>query len=122
MYGGEGNCFVFVYGTLMRGERAHSFLSGAEYAGEYMLIGYDIYDLGRYPGIVPAEGGTVFGEAYRVDKDMLTEMDAYEGEGSLYFRRTVTVENELGRLEAFVYVYARPISGKRIESGKWKER
>ena len=118
----EMSCSVFVYGTLMRGERAHSYLDKAEYSGEYLLRDHEMYDLGRYPAIVPAEGGVVYGEVYRIARDMLVDMDSYEGEGYLYNRKTVTVENDGGRLEAFVYVYAKEIYGKRIAGGRWKER
>ena len=113
---------VFVYGTLMRGERAHDFLNDAVFEGEYLLRGFAIYDLGRYPGIAPLEGGAVYGEVYSVVPDMLRQMDEYEEEGSLYHRRTVTVENEGGRLSAFVYVYAHEVPDRPIESGRWKDR
>ena len=116
------SCNVFVYGTLMRGERAHSYLKGAVFMGEYLLRDHEMYDLGRYPAIAPADGGVVYGEVYGITPDMLVEMDSYEGEGFLYNRKTVNVENEGGRLEAFVYVYARELYGKKIEGGRWKER
>ena len=118
----SNECYVFVYGTLMRGEPAHSYLEGAVFMGEYLLRGHEMYDLGRYPAIVPAEGGVVYGEVYRITPDMLADMDAYEDEGSLYYRKTVAVENAGGRLEAFVYVYAKEPNGKRIESGRWNKR
>ena len=118
----SNECYVFVYGTLMRGEPAHSYLEGAVFMGEYLLRGHEMYDLGRYPAIVPAEGGVVYGEVYGITPDMLADMDSYEGEGYLYNRKTVTVENEGGRLEAFVYVYAKELYGRRINCGRWKDR
>ena len=116
------SCNVFVYGTLMRGERAHSYLDGAVFMGEYLLRNHEMYDLGRYPAIVPAPGGVVYGEVYRITSDMLVNMDSYEGEGYLYYRKTVKVENKGVRLEAFVYVYAKEPYGKRIDGGRWNER
>lgn len=113
---------VFVYGTLMRGERAHSFLSGATYIGEYCLKDYAMYNLGWFPGICPSAGDCVFGELYQVDSKMLSEMDVYEGEGSLYHRTPVIVENGSEKLEALAYVYARKAIGNKIEGGKWNER
>lgn len=120
--GGAEKSRVFVYGTLMRGERAHAFLEGAVYEGEYRLRDYAIFDLGRYPGIIPRPGCCVFGEVYSVDAVMLRKMDEYEEEGSLYFRETVTAENAAGELQAFAYVYASEIKGELIESGSWKIR
>ena len=87
---------VFVYGTLMQGQRANHMLAGARYAGKCKLHSYAMYHLGRYPGIVPCEGETVFGELYYVNSEMLAAMDDYEEEGSLYLRRTVQVLTEDG--------------------------
>jgi gamma-glutamylcyclotransferase (GGCT)/AIG2-like uncharacterized protein YtfP len=67
---------------------------------------------GAYPGIVPQEGESVVGEVYRVPADRLPELDAYEGEGSLYHRRTVTVEREGSRVPAQAYVYAHRPAGE----------
>ena len=112
----EDMSYVFVYGTLMRNQRAHHMLSGARYAGECKLHSYAMYDLGRYPGIVPCPGAAVFGELYQVTQAMLAKMDEYEEEGSLYRRVTVRVENERGSCEAEAYVYLRDVSGcRRLE-------
>ena len=110
---------VFVYGTLMRGESAHSYLSEAAFVGEYRLRDYAIYNLGRYPGIRPKKGSVVYGEVYAVDDGMLKEMDRYEGEGSLYHRTPVVVENETESVSAVAYVYAREIRGGEIAEGRW---
>ena len=72
---------VFVYGTLMRGQRASHMLCGAVYGGKAQLKDYAMYHLGRYPGIVACPGETVFGELYYVSEAMLAQMDEYEEEG-----------------------------------------
>ena len=99
-------CAVFVYGTLMCGQRASRFLDGCTRFGRYLLRGYAMYDLGRYPGIIEQAGETVVGEVYLVPVERIPKLDAYEGEGSLYHRRTVTVEHDGSCLPAQVYVYA----------------
>lgn len=110
---------VFVYGTLMRGEGAHFYLSKAKFAGEYRLRDFAIFNLGWYPGIRPRKGGVVYGEVYAVDDGMLRDMDRYEGEGSLYHRTPVTVENDKERIDAVAYVYAQEIGGNEIAGGRW---
>ena len=110
---------VFVYGTLMRGEGAHSYLSKAKFVGEYRLRDYAIYNLGWYPGIRPKADSVVYGEVYAVDDRMLKEMDRYEGEGSLYHRTPVVAENEAGTVDAVAYVYAKEIRGNEIAGGRW---
>lgn len=107
----ENRHAVFVYGTLMRGQRAHHMLETSEYAGVYSLQDYAMYHLGRYPGIVARPGEVTVGEVYFVTDDMLRSMDEYEDEGYLYHRRTVTVTQGEQRLEVQVYVYALSVEG-----------
>ena len=72
---------VFVYGTLMSGQRAHHFLEGGTLFGTWRLHGYAMYNLGRYPGIVKNEGHHVIGEVYEIPNTLLARMDEYEEEG-----------------------------------------
>lgn len=113
---------IFVYGTLMRGERAHSYLADAKFVGEYCLKDYALYNLGWYPGIRAKKGNKVFGEVYEISADKLPGMDAYEGEGHLYRRTPVVVENENGRIDVQAYVYTHEIFGGIIKGGNWKTR
>ena len=110
---------VFVYGTLMRGQRAHHMLTGAVFAGEYELRDHAMYDLGRYPGIVPCAGEKVFGEVYFVSKAMLAQMDEYEEEGSLYRRVPVELVGKEGVISAQAYVYNRKVTGCKLLRCAW---
>lgn len=112
---------VFVYGTLMSGQPAAHYMEGCTLLGRYCLRDYAMYDLGRYPGIVEQKGETVVGEVYRIPVDRLPEMDAFEGEGSLYHRRTVTVEREGGSVAAQAYIYAHRPNGKLLRE-PWGSR
>ena len=80
---------IFVYGTLMRGQRAHQYLQDCECIGNGLLRGYAMYDLGSFPGIVPEEAGMTVGEIYRIPAEMVQQLDRYESEGSLYYRIAV---------------------------------
>lgn len=104
---------LFVYGTLMKsGHMGSSYLDDEEFIGKYVLKGYDLYDIGHFPGIVKGEG-RVKGELYRVTLNKLTDIDRYEGEGSLYRRKMVQVQNEnKENINAFVYVYNKSVTGK----------
>lgn len=110
---------VFVYGTLMQGQRANHMLSGARFAGKVQLNDHAMYHLGRYPGIVPCPGETVWGELYYVNAEMLAKMDEYEEEGSLYLRRRVQVLGEDGAYEAQAYLYNRDVTGCRLLRRPW---
>lgn len=81
---------IFVYGTLMNGQRAHDRLNGAKYLGKAVLRDYEMFSLGEFPGIQPHLGSSVVGELYEVDEDMLSMIDSYEGEGSIYNRETIS--------------------------------
>ena len=110
---------VFVYGTLMRGQRASAFLQNAEYVGEFCLADYVMYNLGSYPGIKPQKGACVPGELYLVDDKTLERMDRYEGNGDLYNRVNVMVTAGTRTEPAQVYVYARSVEGKPLVQGRW---
>ena len=109
---------IFVYGTLMRGERASYMLDDYEYCGTFCLKDYAMYNVSTYPGIKSKKGECVVGEVYLVDDACIQRMDEYEEEGSLYIRKLVNVENASGNMEAFVYVYNHESIGPVIHS-KW---
>ena len=95
---------VFLYGTLMRGERAHRLLHGrAEFVGDGSVAGR-LVSLGRYPGLV-AGRGRVRGEVWRLSApEVLRTLDEYEGYN--FRRSTALVTLARGRrLRAMVYRY-----------------
>lgn len=124
---------VFFYGTLMSGfkrpgrDRIDSKLSPV---GRGWILAA-LFDLGLYPGAVPASDAKVWGEVHRMtDSDaVLRELDAIEGfsegepDASLYMRVSTPVTLEDGRLEtAWTYFYNAPLGGaQRIESGNYLE-
>lgn len=96
--------YVFTYGTLMRDERNHHLLQDEDYFSDGSIEGYYMFNLGRYPGILPGKG-TILGELYLIDDETLAKLDILEEEGSLYSRIKSTVYTSTGIYEAFVYVY-----------------
>ena len=130
---------VFVYGTLMPGERnAHVAQRGGQFtARPARLSGFKLFDLHpeNYPGItsgIPTQGvqGHVLTYGAADWEHALTFLDALEGlhdTPPLYTREKVQVEFEDGqRAGAWVYVYARPerlqFPGVHfIEDGDWRK-
>ena len=110
---------IFVYGTLMNGQRANGYLDGAEFKGSFCLNGYAMYDLGSFPGIVEKENESVVGEVYAITEDMLPMMDRYEGEGSLYIRREVIVERDDEKVIAWAYIYNHSVDTRSLKRSKW---
>ena len=112
---------LFVYGTLMRGERAAGMLADGIYKGEYVLDDYAMYDLGSFPGIIEEEGEKVIGEVFEIPDTIIPRLDCYEGEGDLYKRTVVSVKGEDPSIDkALAYVYLGKGKGSIIRT-KWNE-
>ncbi|HQT59796.1 MAG TPA: gamma-glutamylcyclotransferase [Acidiphilium sp.] len=120
---------VFVYGTLLSGERRAAALTGAvrPASATGMLV-----DLGSFPALIPTGEGRVEGE-YVVPEDLpetLKELDMIEGADPNcgtdgFYRRTVLwVEVDGGRRPAWAYVQSDRQAGHlpRIRSGSWRNR
>lgn len=75
---------LFVYGTLMKNERAHDLLGNSKSLGDAFIKGYKKIDMVYYPGIVVCENEKVEGEAYIIDEETKSKIDVYEGEGYLF--------------------------------------
>ncbi|MFW6300840.1 MAG: gamma-glutamylcyclotransferase family protein [Oceanicaulis sp.] len=120
---------IAVYGLLRAGEvgfeqfgLAHAFRD----AGPCVLKG-ELFDLGRYPGLVQGEG-RVIGELFEVlDPSVMARLDAWEDywpddpARSRYERRKLRLLKP--QTEAWVYVWILGLDGaRRIESGDWFRR
>lgn len=114
---------LFVYGTLKRGNRNHSLLEKSEFVGSASTKG-SLYDTGPYPIMVPTITGIVFGEVYKINYDLLTELDEHEGVPyNIYKRisRNVIVLSTKEVLRAYVYVQpsSNVIGMQEVVSGLW---
>ena len=107
---GAGGAALFVYGTLLDGERLHA-LTGRRFRGRpATLEGFArVTATHGYPTIVPAAGGRVDGLLLEdVDAQSLAALDAYEDAGRLYARRPVEVVTGGRRVACEVYVSLTP--------------
>jgi gamma-glutamylcyclotransferase (GGCT)/AIG2-like uncharacterized protein YtfP len=127
------NARLFVYGTLLS---AAGHPMGTRLRREARLVGPAtiegrLYSLGRYPGLVEADGaaGPVYGELYalRTPAVTLKWLDTYEGilpgkpEESPYERLVRPVRPESGEtVDAWVYLYRRSVRLRpEVEDGRW---
>ncbi|ARP80968.1 gamma-glutamylcyclotransferase [Bordetella genomosp. 8] len=106
--------YVFVYGTLRRGEindlaraAARAGLPAPEYAGVASVTGR-LYDFGDWPGLLPdADGVPVTGDVYRIDPALLPVMDAIEeydpAGGSCFVRRPIRLTVDGRALDCYYY-------------------
>ena len=105
---------LVVYGLLRRGGAMSPYLRRAKFIGKVILKGFDLFDCGEYPGIVPGDG-KVIGELYELHECDLVE----KFEPSLYCRKKIFI----GGCFAWIYVYDDDVkSCKLIPSGDWFAR
>ena len=111
---------VFVYGTLISGERNAHWAGNARRQKAWTLG--TIYDTGcRFPAFVKRGRTHVKGEVLTVDDDGFRSMDRLEGYPNFYRRerRQVNLVGG-GRVLAWVYVMNRlPEGAKVIAGGDW---
>ena len=124
---------VFFYGTLMAGfdrRRRAGIDDKLRYIGRGAIQGA-LFDVGLYPGAVPAPEGHVWGEVYEMSEAprVLAALDEIEGysesdpDRRLYRREETDVLLPDARFaRAWVYFYNAPLSrAPRIASGDYLE-
>ncbi len=122
--------YLFVYGTLMNGERAHFMLSKGTFLGQCYTRCASLYNMGSFPGLKASKNphDTVKGELYRITEDMIPQLDGYEGYrdgdvNSLYVRDLVTVFQEGKVTEAYTYfINCQVDEDSVIKTGDWRTR
>ena len=115
---------IFVYGSLMRGESNHSFLS--DRFSEYVEKGitkrdYILYDLGGFPGMVEGGNNAVLGEIYKICSFTKSRLDQLEGHPQFY-RRTIIELQDGKRVEAYILDKGYVKGCSVIKSGDWRNR
>ena len=113
---------VFVYGTLLRGERNHQLLAEARFVCEAVTgPGFELADLGTFPAMLSGRGSGVTGEVFAVDSQTLATLDRLERHPHFYRRTRVTLVN--GRsADAYVLQTEHAHGRPRIPSGDWRRR
>ena len=117
---------VFVYGTLLAGERNHGLLTGMDCLGADTLSGAILYNAGPYPYLrfdrsERSVEHSVNGEVYRVDGTCLARLDELEEHPHWYVRRWVRLASA-----RWAWVYEGPahavVNLPEISSGDWRHR
>lgn len=114
---------VFVYGTLLSGERNNHLLQNAEsrLIGPAKIQGFSLHNLGAFPAAKPQDNinTEIIGEVWEISVDVLNNLDWLEGYPTYYDRILV------GTVHGEAWVYCQPgLSGNKypeIPSGSWKE-
>ncbi|WP_437579216.1 gamma-glutamylcyclotransferase family protein [Sorangium sp. So ce887] len=113
---------LFVYGTLMRGERSHGLLGRACYLGVARTArSFELADLGAYPALVRGGSNAVLGELYEPDRETLASLDVYEGCPDLFRREPILLDGG-APCEAYLMPAGQALGCPRIDSGDWRAR
>jgi gamma-glutamylcyclotransferase (GGCT)/AIG2-like uncharacterized protein YtfP len=101
--GNGSSSLVFVYGTLLSGQRNHAYLCGAAGLGSvYTEPHYRLVDLGSYPALRNSGDDAIRGELYLVSPEILAALDRLEGHPHFYRRGLVTLDD--GRLASTYFL------------------
>ena len=95
---------VGVYGTLKRGFGNHRLLETADFLGECIFSGAEMYTNGGFPIVFDGKN-EILGEVYRVNPTIMRILDVLEGEGSMYKRRQIPVRVLQPKQDLTAWVY-----------------
>lgn len=113
---------LFVYGTLLSGERSHGRLGAAEKLGEARTAPiFHLVEVGPYPAIVIDGKTAVAGELYRVDAKLLGQLDVFE-QVPLLFKRVRIPLDDGSLADAYVMDPDQARGKRRIPHGDWRRR
>lgn len=113
---------MFVYGTLLTGERNHHLLRQARLiAIAHTRATYSLYDFGPYPALVRGGDSAVPGELYQVDAATLSALDRLEEHPEVYQRRRIVLAAGQ-RTWTYLMEPHQVTSARLIPSGSWRLR
>lgn len=111
---------LFVYGSLLSGEPNHGLLSRARFLMEAETeAGFELRDLGEYPGLVQGGSQAVIGEVYEVDAELLALLDEFEDHPTFYCRTNIVLAGGVAA-ETYLLRAEQVQDCPRVESGNWR--
>jgi len=94
---------IFVYGTLLNGQRNHDYLRGAVALGAVCTEAeYRLVSLGSYPALRNYGDAAILGELYLVNSSTLAALDRLEGHPDFYRRGLVKLNDGRTALTYFL--------------------
>ena len=113
---------LFVYGTMMSGQREHSVVEAAELVGRVQTEPrYTLVDVDVYAALIADGRTSIHGELYLVDLMHLAFVDRARQVPHLFRRSAVTLSD--GTLAESHFLSMEQVRGKRrLGHGNWLER
>ena len=113
---------LFVYGTLLQGERRHNMMARARLIGETRTAArFTLHDLGRCPAMTAGGATAVCGLLYEADGPTMIAIDAYECHPRFFRRQTIELEDG-SMAVAYLVAPGRVRGFPAIAAGDWRLR
>jgi gamma-glutamylcyclotransferase (GGCT)/AIG2-like uncharacterized protein YtfP len=113
---------LFVYDSLLSGERDHALLAGGTLVGTARTrAAYTLIELGPYGALVLEGATSVAGEVYAIDKRLRFALDLKKQYPAL-FQRAIIELDDGSSAETYVMREDQVRGRRRIKNGSWRER
>jgi gamma-glutamylaminecyclotransferase len=113
---------LFVYGTMLTGQRDHATLQSAQLVGPAQTVPrYTLVDVGVYAALIPDGRSAVFGELYLIGLTELALVDRACQVPHLFQRLTVALSDGTSA-ETHTMMMEQVRGKRRLAHGNWLER
>ncbi len=104
----------------MRGESNHHYLQNSRFLREVATGGgFELLDLGDFPGMVRRGRGCVQGELFEVSREVLAAVDELEDHPNTYWRTEVQLADR-SRAASYLLIDEGLCRRPRIGGGDWR--
>jgi gamma-glutamylcyclotransferase (GGCT)/AIG2-like uncharacterized protein YtfP len=115
-------CRLFIYGTLLPGERDHALLATAELLGPAATEPlYQLVELNVYAALIPDGKVSVHGELYAADLETRRRIDVAR-QVPILFQRTAVRLTDGSEVETYVMDPDQVRGKRRLAHGDWRTR
>ena len=116
------SCRLFIYGTLLPGERDHGLLVDAELIGPAVTEPlFQLVELNVYAVLIPDGKVAVHGELYAVDLETRRRIDVARQVPILFQRATIRLADG-NEVETYLMAPDQVRGKRRLAHGDWRKR
>jgi gamma-glutamylcyclotransferase (GGCT)/AIG2-like uncharacterized protein YtfP len=113
---------LFVYGTLLSGERDHSLLNGSWRLDVVSTEPvFELHDIGAYAAMVPGGRTAILGELYALDLQTLADIDVRRQVPILFQRVQIRLADG-SQVGSYVMDPEQVRGRRRLGHGDWRKR